>query len=430
MIPLMRFTMNNKKEILVGNITRNFFSILFIFLYVFSFPVAVFSQTTQLDTTGIPQESIFDEGSYYVEPDWGRLERETQIQTQNTSIPAPRPQGRAETTYGSVGGQGIVDMNLLYPGSLPNNTNIADLEYVTDFASCIMGIMVVKYANVAIHAVAKLGYDVQEAIAGATKGSSSWHHGLLNVLFSGFSQEKVTNAKANVTHYGVDVFEIPVMPALEDMAFCAKNVLFAYISASVVKWVNEAVNGAAAWVESLSDQLTNVYALSYRKAIGEVNLCVDIELAVRVGIDLSFLKTQPLPPRGGCTISIAERHKLELMYKEGVYDPNLFAKVYSNPNNNAMGGFMLVDAAANTNAAWNEKTLLEELGWNNGFWPFKDQHGRTVTPGRFIEDKVINALNLETDHSFFANEWDRVIFMITNQIAKQEIGKAVRPLRY
>ncbi len=318
------------------------------------------------------------------------------------------------------------NLYLLYPRALPNTTGIQNVA--TDFVSCVMGIIVVKLAQSVLRGVSLVGSTVGNIFADLPIASGFWNVGAMTVPAAVVADKKVSDPVRRVDEDGVYLFNLLVGPSGENIAFCAKTVVNAYLTATVIKWINEGFNNAALWVEDLASTLSDVYALSYKKAIGDVNLCIDIEASVRTSVDLDFLKTQPVPPRGGCTIAISERHNLDLMLGGGAYDPGLFAKLYSNPNNNAMGGFLLTTSTANKYSQQNEKVLTRELDWFDGMWPHRDGEGKIVTPGNFIHDKIVRALNLEAEHSALATEWDHVMFMIANQLVKKQLGRVTNPL--
>ena len=321
---------------------------------------------------------------------------------------------------------GAETMNLLYPVGPPNDVSFENIT--ADFVSCIGAMMAVNLMQTPMRLIQRAGSSIGEALFNATNSSGTWHLGAAAVAVSGLSEQRVQVDEESVQNLGVTMFGAPVFLSGADMAFCAKNVVYSYLTGTVIRWVNTAFNDAAVWVEDIAATLNNVYAISYREAIGEINLCVDISAAVNVAVDLDFLKTQPVPPRTGCTISVQERAEVRAMLSGESFSINAFEKLYSNPSNNAMGGFLITTSLANQKAGANEQSLLLDLNWGNGWWPFRDQSGKVVTPGQVIQNKVADLLQVETNHHMLADSWNQVIFLITNQLLRKEIGNVQSPM--
>jgi hypothetical protein len=220
----------------------------------------------------------------------------------------------------------------------------------------------------------------------------------------------------------LDVFDVPVFPGDDDIAFCAQNLAYAYLTATVTKWVNEGFNDAAVYVEDLASTISQVYEKSYNQAIREVNICTNFKASVKLAVDLEFLKTQAVPPRSGCTITIAEDVEFRGLLTGESFSYDIFEKTYSDPSNNGMGGYLLTNSLATKMAENNKENVMTELDWSRGYWPFKDSQGKVVTPGQVISEQITKVLSMNTDHQMdSATELDRVLFMIYNQLIKKEV---------
>lgn len=382
--------LKSKNNILLRKKMKNFSLMMFISLYVLILPLSVFSQT--------------------------------QAEFQNSGGSS----NLLQTAERDVSGEN--SHRLLYPQSLPKRVTPEDIG--VDFASCIASTMTVKLSHSAIRGVAALADSFVHGISKATGAFASYDYGASAMVTSMMGEEKVKQAQEQIEKHGVFLGNLtPLLPSKDDIAFCAKQVAYAYLSATIIHWVNTAFNEGAIWVENFSAKLSQTASFAYRRAIGDVNLCVDVSASVRLGLDLEHLKTQAMPPRTGCTISVNERIELGAMYGGGYHNPVVFAELYSNPVNNAMGAFLVSDALAKRYVADDVNEITTELSWSRGWYPFKDAAGNTTTPGEMVKERVVDMLNLQDEHALqFGSGLDQAIFMISNQLIKQRLQKTINPL--
>lgn len=311
-------------------------------------------------------------------------------------------------------------INSLYPAKgTPNEVNLESLG--VDAASCLGALMATILVRNAINLISDLGEGAED---------SSWMGKFYAFIFggganvSGRATVKVTgNGDIEAKEVSRELFGIPFFPNDDGIAFCAKNILIAYIQATIIEWANTAFNDAAVFVEDLESTLNEVANIAYRKAIGEVTICANVRANVELSALANLLRSERAPQQKGCTVSF-DRNYYAIMEGRAFnyYD---FYKITNDPAASAIGANLAVADRFHTLRNQYERNLLEELGWSNGFWPWKDQYGRTLTPGQVVENKIHKLINLSTDNLVIADEVDEIIFTIFNQLIKVNLSDSL-----
>ncbi len=426
----MKF-LKKAKKILTGKTILKILSFLIIVLNVSVLPLNIFVlESTQKAHAQLQRPAPADDNPFFPSPTVGPLRDvdspEMTRPSRDEFEPTTEDRGLLDQSIRIDRDEGAHSLDLLYPRALPQRITPEDIG--VDFISCIAGIMAARMARQVFNKIAVLGHTIQNSISDFNKsGGSFWTFGHTALSTGAVSISSTIDREESLTRDGIRPLDFPVLPGGDDIVFCAKQVAFAYLSATVIHWINTAFNEGAIWVEDLAASLSRSASLSFKRAIGDVNLCVDLEASVALSLDLSFLKTQPVAPRTGCTISINERRDLELMFQGLGHDPVLFNELYANPMNNAMGSFLMADYVARKYTEHDQNIILTELSWNDGWWPFKID-GRTVTPGAMVRQKVIDVLKLPSEHEALTSNWDQAIFMITNQLVKNRLQRTFNPL--
>jgi hypothetical protein len=306
-------------------------------------------------------------------------------------------------------------INPLYPAkNQPNEISFEGLGI--DTASCIGALMATRLAQTALASA----QETSERLA-----NSAWIGEMWSFFLGGSAAGASAGSQLNTSgpteqktkEAGFDIAGIPIAPSMDGLAFCAKHITIAYLQASIIKWANEAFDGAAAYVDDLEATINDVANLAFTQTIGEVNICAHL----RGSVDLSLLsdllrsktKTQGI---GKCTVTYDR--EFQAVLDGNLFNYNDFDNIYSNPMNNTLGAYLETYSRNQTLRNTYEENLKTELGWSKGWWPWKDENGRTLTPGAVIEDKILSILRIDTDNLVIADEVDELLFTIFNQLIK------------
>lgn len=340
-------------------------------------------------------------------------------------------------------------INPLYPAKgTPNEVNLESLGI--DLLSCIGALAVVGLAHQAIDTVKETGERTADAewrtsVVGTlgTIIAASNSGGFVPVVGGVAGGGAVAAAAAAISattilgpqidssgstqleskEAGFDVFGLNIGPSKDGIAFCSKQIFIAYLQASIIDWVNNAFNEAAVWVEDLEQTLNDAANIAFKEAIGEVTLCANVKLNVELSALANLLRTERAPERKGCTVSFDRTYNLILTGQ--AFDYNRFYNITNDPSASAIGGYLGVESRFTTLRNKYEKVVLTELDWFDGFWPWKDQYGRTLTPGNVIEQKIMKVISWNEDNLILADEMDELIFMIFNQLIKVNLSDSL-----
>ncbi len=320
------------------------------------------------------------------------------------------------TTGGYEGG-----LSGLYPTKLPNEVNMSNIAI--EFTSCIAAMYATNLTKIPIRGVQKVLSSVGQGVADLVDGSGWWTIGTGGLAGAPVSSERTEEDDKKVEEIGPTLLGVQIIPPLNAMAFCAKNMLMAYVSATIIKFVNEGFNKAAIFVEDLESDINRITNIAFAEAIGEVNVCGHIGFTVELSALANALRTTSAAPPNRCTFVFDTR--AQLMLEGKIFNYDSFENLYLNPNNNVMGAFLAVDSVYNTKQNNYKQEHLAQLDWGNGILPWKDDQGRTVTPGQFVAGKILKLINQDMETMSFANEWDEVMFILYNQIIKTNISDSL-----
>ncbi len=364
---------------------------------------------------------------YDIDPDlandpslWGGTTMEDNLTTFSPTASNPFDSTPVQQ-QGFTTGQYENGLSGLYPTKLPDTSNGIE-DIAIDFTSCIASIYAVNLIKIPIRAVQKILSSIGQGVGDMAVGSGFWTLGTGSLAAAPIAEKRTVEDEKKVEETGVTLMGVQIFPAMQSVAFCAKNMLIAYITATVEKWVAEAFAGAATFVEDLQADFNDIMNIAFEEAIGEINVCVHLRATVDLSALANALRLKPAAPPNRCTFVFDQHAKFMLEGK--VFDFDNFESMYLNPNNNVMGAFLAVDSVYNTKYNNYKEKHIIELNWGNGVLPWKDDKGRTVTPGQFVMSKIQKILNKNLDTLSFANEWDEVMFIITNQIIKTNLQDA------
>jgi hypothetical protein len=334
--------------------------------------------------------------------------------TKRTYIP---PKNRTLTPSTAQSG----GVPLLYPVKPPNNVSLDNISL--DFVSCIGASMAVSATQIPLKILDQLGTYLGTAISDTIQGLASfWTIGSAGAAGKlggvGFDYTKTVESWDNV---GTEIASIQIIPGGDQVAWCLKNIFIGYLTGTVVKWVNEAANEAGAYIRDWEAYVNNIANLSFQKAVGEANVCVDIKGSVNLSALTNWLQSGVGNyPKNRCTITFDQDY--EFMLKGNAFNYDSFYNLYANPNNNFLGATLLVNSAAESNMSRAEDKYRTELNWSNGYINWTDENGKIITPGQVIEQKIYSALNMKDQNTIMADTWDEIMFLLYNQIIKSNLS--------
>lgn len=267
-----------------------------------------------------------------------------------------------------------------------------------------------------------IGSAVGNAVGGVVNSAVSTVSNAATAATDISTVKTTGSTQLEIKEAGFDIFGIPAGPSLDGIEFCAKNLFIAYLQASIIEWVNNASDKGAAFVEDLEKTINDVANIAYEEAIGEITLCAHVRANVELSALSRLLRSKDTPERSGCTVELDQ--EFNLMLQGEAFDYGRFYRLTNDPGGNSMNAFIEFDNQFEGLRKKYEDNLLVELGWSNGFWPWKVD-GRTLTPGQVVEQKLYNALSLNTDNLVIADEMDELIFIIFNQLIKVQLQNSI-----
>ena len=209
------------------------------------------------------------------------------------------------------------------------------------------------------------------------------------------------------------------LPGWDAIGYCLLNSIIQYISDATVDWINNGFNGNPVFVDDPSRILEDVAwdtITAYVDAIGKGILCENFSSKVTLAIVGNFKSQRRVVP-DRCTLQEAVAN-IDRFMSGADFSFEVLDVVTSNPNNNVIGAYLLAESRLGDLTATRQDGLKAELSWGDGFLSWKDDNGKTVTPGSYIGLNSGKALGLSMDRLVLADEFDEIVTALVNQLIK------------
>ncbi len=305
---------------------------------------------------------------------------------------------------------------------------------------------------------------------------------LIGSLFSSETDPQVPVApkSLNAKETGLVVFGIPTGISWDSVGYCIVNALITYIAQSTIEWVKSGFNGNPAFLENPDKYFQNLAdrnAGAFIQEIGQGNtVCQPFRTDVQLGLLNSYSNNMTgssmtggggnvhtgtstnnqnnlgqqyqqnkvnynsgYSQRSGCTLSPYMQNTQNYQqftngdFSKGGMD-GFFQTIQ--PNNNYYGAKYQAQEEMQARIAKQNNSAQTERQIGNGFMDFKECEGpivngkatepcKVTTPGKLIQGKVENRLNLGENRLVLANQFDQVVSALVNELVKLALNKVL-----
>jgi hypothetical protein len=211
--------------------------------------------------------------------------------------------------------------------------------------------------------------------------------------------------------------------SLDTIATAMAKVLLSSITDSMVDWAqNGFPNGGPSFAKNLNRTMQNVAdgeIANFFTSLTGVNICDP----ANVSFLLSLNKIQTPQNQYACTLTMA-RANFEA-FKQNFESGGWMAYNEAlGEQNNPIGFAIKASADVTTKTNNKQNLLMQELGWGNGFFNYKDANGNTLTPNAAIKTQLDNSLNSSTLQLQFADSINEVFVAVMNALAQKAFNDA------
>jgi hypothetical protein len=226
-----------------------------------------------------------------------------------------------------------------------------------------------------------------------------------------------------------EVFDIPILPSWDAIAYCLANVIITYVSDSTIAWIQSGFEGKPAFVDDptkLFNDIADYEMSNFLETLGGGALCEPFEAYVTLGLVENY--TNDFSTTGRCTLDTVEGNINSFLSGDSFNYDTWFAMT-QNPANNPYGSYLLAESEARNRISAGIGPIKTELDWGNGYfaWKAKDgpNAGKTITPGTVIQSQLEERLNLAPNRLVLAEKFDQVISSLVNYLIKTALTETL-----
>lgn len=205
-------------------------------------------------------------------------------------------------------------------------------------------------------------------------------------------------------------------PSWDKIGWCIANTVIQYISESTIEWIKNGFNGNPVFVdnpEKLFEDIAKDTIDVFIDSIGDGILCE--RFALNITMALRNHNQKKIPP--ACTLQKAMAN-FDRFFTGEDFSFEMFDYVTQNPQNNYVGAYVSAQGRIAQAIADRANTTAKELDWGSGFLSWKDDEGRTVTPGKVTVEVFGKNTMLASDRLVLADELDKVLDALIEQLIK------------
>ncbi len=292
-----------------------------------------------------------------------------------------------------------------YPdtGSEPDSSNVAEGL----FECSVSGIL----SNVIGSAIKGVINNAIGSIVGGIAGTDS----------SGGDSEKrvpIFDIDQSKKETGTTLAGIPIIPSWDSIAYCLANKTIAYISDATVYWIRTGFEGNPAFVDDPEKFFEQVADFEYESFIDDVVselTCEPFRSSVTKSVSKSYNNT--FEKTGKCSLYDGTGD-VDGFLNGTSFDYDTWNRYTQNSANNPIGSALIMQGELGRRISVSQSSIDKELDWGNGYLPWKNKEGKTVSPGNVIESQLEKSLNISKDKIGLADEFDEVLSELINYLVK------------
>lgn len=211
---------------------------------------------------------------------------------------------------------------------------------------------------------------------------------------------------------------------LDTIAFALAKIVLSSLTDSVINWAqNGFPSGGPSFAKDLNATMRTVAdgeAANFLSGFLGVNICNPAYLGFAFQVSASAKR---VGPQYQCTLTkaIANVQAFEKDFESGGW---IGYQESMNGQNNPLGFTVEAGSRVNNNTQKKQLNVFQELGWGNGFFGYKDDTGKTLTPGASVKSALDFSLTSDQRQLELAKSMNEILIAITQALANKAFASA------